>query len=162
MKDQSSTYKTIPSFVILIFAVGEIVVVDNSFLQHTTHTTDLSFFSLPPFSRTKYLTRIAYVSCTTIQIPSPRRYHSTICCTYEPMADTQETTASRTHNNTQHTTENINTVTMVPPSRRLPAAPILQVSAIAVPRVIDHNHCNTAMYFLLMTPTFLLFILLLF
>ncbi len=30
-----------------------------------------------------------------------------ICRTYEPMADTQEPTASCTHNNTQHTTENI-------------------------------------------------------
>ena len=79
--------------------------------------------------------------------------------TYEPTADTQEPTASHTQNNTQKT---INTVTMVPPSRRLPAAPILQVSAIAVRCKIDHNNCNTAMYFLLMTLTFPLFILLLF
>jgi hypothetical protein len=78
-------------------------------------------------------------------------------------ADTQEPTAFRTHNNTQHTTKkNINTVTMVPPSRWLPAAPILQVSAIAIRCTINHNHCNTAMYFLLTTLTFPLFILLLF
>jgi hypothetical protein len=43
---------------------------------------------------------------------------------------------------------------MVPPSRRLPVAPILQVSAIAVRRAIDHDHRNTAMYFLLTTLTF--------
>ncbi len=35
------------------------------------------------------------------------QYHSTMCCTYEPTVDTQEPTASRTHNNTQHTTKNI-------------------------------------------------------
>ncbi len=35
------------------------------------------------------------------------RYHSTICCTNEPTADTQEPTTSCAHNNTQHTTENI-------------------------------------------------------
>jgi hypothetical protein len=63
----------------------------------------------------------------------------------------------------QHTTHKKHiTLTMVPPSRRLPAAPILQVSAIAVRRGIDPNHRNTAMYFLLMTLTFSLFILLLF
>jgi hypothetical protein len=49
-----------------------------------------------------------------------------------------------------------------PPSRRLPAAPILQVSVIAVRSVINHDHCNTAMYFLLATLTFPVFILLLF
>jgi hypothetical protein len=42
--------------------LGKLLLVDNSFLQHTTHTTDLSFFSLPPFPRAKYLTRIVYVS----------------------------------------------------------------------------------------------------
>jgi hypothetical protein len=77
------------------------------------------------------------------------------------MADTQEPTASRTHNNTQHT-QKYNTVTMVPPSHQLKAAQILQVSVIAVRHVIDHDHRNTAMYFLLMTLTFPLFILLLF
>jgi hypothetical protein len=51
---------------------------------------------------------------------------------------------------------------MVPPSRRLPAAPILQVSAIAVRCAINQDHHNTAMYFLLTTLTFPLFILLLF
>ncbi len=51
---------------------------------------------------------------------------------------------------------------MVTPSHRLPAAPILQVTAIAVRCMINHNHCNTAMYFLLTTLTFPLFILLLF
>jgi hypothetical protein len=70
--------------------------------------------------------------------------------------------ASCTHNNTQHSTKTENTVTMVPPSCQLPVAPILQVSVIAVCRAIDHDHCNSAMYFLLMTLTFPLFILLLF
>jgi hypothetical protein len=51
-----------------------------------------------------------------------------------------------------------NTVTMVPPSRRLPTAPMLQVSAIAVHRTIDHDHRNMAMYFLLTTLTLPLFI----
>jgi hypothetical protein len=78
-----------------------------------------------------------------------------------PTADTQEPTASCTHNNTQHT-QKYNTVTMVPPRHRLPAAPILQVSAIAVRHMIDHDHRNTAIYFLLMTLTFPLIILLLF
>jgi hypothetical protein len=58
------------------------------------------------------------------------------------MADTQEPTASHTHNNTQYT-KTYNIVSMVPPSRRLPAAPILQVSAIAVRRAINHDHRNT-------------------
>jgi hypothetical protein len=43
---------------------------------------------------------------------------------------------------------------MVPPGHQLPAAPILQVSAIAVHRAIDHNP-NTAMYFLMLTLTFM-------
>jgi hypothetical protein len=68
--------------------------------------------------------------------------------------------AHTTTHNTQ--TKNRNTVTMVPPSFRLPVAPILQVSAIAVRRVINHDHCNTVMYFFLMTLTFPLFVLLLF
>jgi hypothetical protein len=50
-----------------------------------------------------------------------------------------------TSHNTQQKTEN--TITMVPPSRQLPAAPILQVSAIAVHHMIDHDHRNMAMYF---------------
>ncbi len=54
--------------------LGKLWLVDNSFLQHTTHTTDLSFFSLPPFFRAKYLTMIAYVSSSTVLIPT----HSTI------------------------------------------------------------------------------------
>jgi hypothetical protein len=65
---------------------------------------------------------------------------------YEPMADTQVNQpplAHTTTHNTQHKT--YNTITMVPPSCRLPAAPILQVSAIAVRCVIDHDHRNTAM-----------------
>jgi hypothetical protein len=37
------------------------------------------------------------------------------------------------------------TLAMVPPSRRIPVAPILQVSAIAVRCVIDINLRNTAM-----------------
>ena len=51
---------------------------------------------------------------------------------------------------------------MVLPSRWLPMAPILQVSAIAVHYMIDHNNHNMVMHFLLMTQTFPLFILLLF
>jgi hypothetical protein len=51
---------------------------------------------------------------------------------------------------------------MVPPSHRLPEAPILQVSAIAVCPAIDHDHRNTGMNFLLTTFTFLLFIQLVF
>jgi hypothetical protein len=47
---------------------------------------------------------------------------------------------------------------MVPPSRWLPEAPILQVSAIAVRQAIDHDHHNTVMYFLLTKLTFLLLI----
>jgi hypothetical protein len=43
------------------------------------------------------------------------QYHSTICCTFEPTADTQETTASCTHNNTQNTTENIKHRHHIPP-----------------------------------------------
>ncbi len=46
-KDQSTTYIPIPSCVSLIFAIGKIVVVDNCFIQHTTHTTDLSLFFSP-------------------------------------------------------------------------------------------------------------------
>ena len=38
-----------------------------------------------------------------------------------------------------------NSVTMVPPIRRLPAAPILQVSAIALRRAIDHDRCDSVM-----------------
>ena len=38
-----------------------------------------------------------------------------------------------------------NSVTMVPPIRRLPAAPILQVSAIALRRAIDHDRCDPVM-----------------
>jgi hypothetical protein len=68
--------------------------------------------------------------------------------------------AHTTTHNTQQKTEN--TVTMVPPSCRLPAAPILQVSAIAVHCAINHNHRNTAMYSFLTTLTFSVFILLLF
>jgi hypothetical protein len=36
---------------------------------------------------------------------------------------------------------------MISPARRLPAASILQVSAIAVRRAIDLDHRNTAMQF---------------
>ncbi len=45
--------------------------------------------------------------------------------------------------NTQQKTDN--TITMVPPSRRPPAAQVLQVSANAVRREIDINLRNTAM-----------------
>ena len=53
------------------------------------------------------------------------------------------------HTHTQPTKPKIthNTVTMVPPSCRLPTAQILQVSAIAVHRAIDLDLRNTAMYF---------------
>ncbi len=53
--------------------------------------------------------------------------------------------AHTTTHNTQQKTEN--TVIMVPPSCRLPAAPILHVSTIAVGCLLNHNYCNTAMYF---------------
>ncbi len=46
---------------------------------------------------------------------------------------------------------------MVPTSRRLPAALILEVSVIAVRRTMVHNHQNTAMYFLLTALTLQLF-----
>jgi hypothetical protein len=68
--------------------------------------------------------------------------------------------ACTTTHNTQQKTEH--TVTMVPPSRWLPVAPILQVSAITIRCAIDHDHRNMAAYFFLMTLTFPLFILLLF
>jgi hypothetical protein len=68
--------------------------------------------------------------------------------------------AHTTTHNTQQKTEN--TITMVPPSHQLPAAQNLQVSAIAIRCAIDHNHCNIAIYFILTTLTFPLFILLLF
>jgi hypothetical protein len=64
-----------------------------------------------------------------------------------------------THN-TQQKAEN--TITMVAPSHRIPAAPILQVSAIAVHRAINHDHRNMAMSLFLTTLTFPLFILVLF
>ena len=65
------------------------------------------------------------------------------------------------HTHTQPTKPKItsyNTLTMAPPSRLLPMAPMLQVSAIVVRPAIDHHHCNMAMYFLLTTLTFPLFI----
>ncbi len=46
---------------------------------------------------------------------------------------------------------------MVPTSLRLPAAPILEVSVIAVRRTMVHDHWNTAMYFLLTALTLQLF-----
>ncbi len=46
---------------------------------------------------------------------------------------------------------------MVPTSRRLPAAPILEISEIAVRRTMAHNHQNTAMYFILTALTLQLF-----
>jgi hypothetical protein len=51
-----------------------------------------------------------------------------------------------------------NTITMPPPSCLLQTAPMTQVSAIAVCCAIDHNHRNMAIYFLLTTLTFPLFI----
>ncbi len=48
---------------------------------------------------------IAYVSTTKILDIYLEQYHSMICCTYEPMADTQVPTASSTHNNTQYATK---------------------------------------------------------
>ncbi len=65
---------------------------------------------------------------------------SPTCCQHS-QPSTQEPTVSRTHN----TQKTYNTVTMVPPSRRIPAAPILQLSAIAVRRAIDRDHRNMAM-----------------
>ncbi len=46
---------------------------------------------------------------------------------------------------------------MVPTSRWLPAAPILEVSVMAIRRTMAHNHQNTAMYFLLTALTLQLF-----
>jgi hypothetical protein len=46
---------------------------------------------------------------------------------------------------------------MISPARRLPAAPIEQVSAIAVRRTIDIDHRNTAMQFFYVKLTFPLF-----
>ena len=43
---------------------------------------------------------------------------------------------------------------MVPPSRRLPEAPILQVSAITVRCAIDPDRRNRVMYYLLTTLPF--------
>jgi hypothetical protein len=68
--------------------------------------------------------------------------------------------AHTTTHNTQQKAEN--TITMVPPSRQLPASPILQVSAIAICCAINHDHRNMGMYFFLMTLTLPLFMLLLF
>ncbi len=64
------------------------------------------------------------------------------------------------HTHTQPTKPKItyNTITMVLPIRWLPMAPMLHVSAITVRPVINHNHRNMAMYFLLRTLTFPLFI----
>ncbi len=57
------------------------------------------------------------------------------------------------HTTTTHRTCNFqNTETMIS-ARRLPAASILQVSAIAVRRAIDIDHRNTAMQFFLMKRT---------
>ena len=55
-----------------------------------------------------------------------------------------------------------NTDTMISPARRLPAAPILQVSVIAVCCMIDLDLRNTAMQFLDVKLTFSLFYWLLF
>jgi hypothetical protein len=46
---------------------------------------------------------------------------------------------------------------MVPQSHRFPAAPILQVSVIAIHRAIDHNHRNMAIQLLSIKLTVLLF-----
>ncbi len=70
------------------------------------------------------------------------------------------TTFTYTHNQPAKKTQNI--ITMVPPIHRLPAAPILLVSAIAVRCVIDHNHCNPAMWLLLKKLTNSLFYWLIF
>jgi len=51
---------------------------------------------------------------------------------------------------------------MISPARRLPAASILQVSAIAVRRAIDIDHRNTAMQFFTWIELFFLFYWLLF
>ncbi len=51
----------------------------------------------------------------------------------------------------QHIIKKKNTITMVPPGRRLPAAPILRVKAIAVCRAININTRNTAIQFFMWT-----------
>ena len=55
------------------------------------------------------------------------------------------------NNNTQHKNKNIEHRHHAPPSRWLPEAPILQVSAITVRRRINHDHHNMVMYILLIT-----------
>ena len=63
------------------------------------------------------------------------------------------------HTTTTHHTVQLpkNTNAMISPTRWLPAASILQVSAIAVRRMIDIDHRNTAMQFFYMTLTVSLF-----
>jgi len=63
------------------------------------------------------------------------------------------------HTTTTHRTVQLpkNTNAMISPAHRLPAASILQVSAIAVRRVIDIDHRNTAMHFFYMKLTVSLF-----
>jgi hypothetical protein len=70
-KDRLSTYIPIPSYVSIIFVVGKIVVVDNCFLQHTTHTMQLIrlFFSPAVFPR-QIFDKDCYVSTTKL-IPTP-------------------------------------------------------------------------------------------
>ncbi len=75
------------------------------------------------------------------------------------MADTQELTASSTHNNTQHTTKKtyITHDHHVPPPCWLPVALIFLVSIIAVRWMIDIDLRNTAIRLLSIYLTVLLF-----
>ncbi len=63
----------------------------------------LSLFCLPPFPCAKYFTAEKKEDQTSNYDTNTYlvQYHSMICCTYEPTADTQEPTASHTQNSTQ-------------------------------------------------------------
>ena len=81
---------------------------------------------------------------------------------YLPTVDTK-TSNNATHNhNTHRTVLKKNTDTMISRARRLPAASILQVSAIAVRHAIDLDHRNTAKQFFYMKLSVSLFYWLLF
>jgi hypothetical protein len=60
------------------------------------------------------------------------------------------------HNqHTTHNTQNAKNTTTMPPSRRwLPAAPILEVSAIALHLMMDHDPRNTTMWFFNVKQTY--------
>ena len=63
-----------------------------------------------------------------------------------PQKNQRQLPPSNTNHNTQTLTEK-NIDTMIPPTRRPPAAPIFKVSDIAVHRAIEHHLRYTAMQF---------------